>query len=134
MKTLIAEDDLTSRTLLQELLLEYGPSDAVSNGRKAVDSVEVSLRQQQPYDLICIDIIMPEMDGQQALEAIRALEAAEGTPAGHGAKIVMTTGSRDKADIIKAFQGQCDAYLLKPVGKASLMECLQKLELLSLPP
>ena len=67
MKTLIVEDDLTSRILLQELLREYGPSDAVPNGKKAVDSVEESLRRQQPYDLICIDIVMPEMDGQQAL-------------------------------------------------------------------
>jgi len=132
MKTLIVEDDLTSRILLQELLREYGPSDAVPNGKKAVDSVEESLRRQQPYDLICIDIVMPEMDGQQALEQIRALEAAKGTPAGHGAKIVMTTVSRDKADIIKAFQRQCDGYLLKPVGKASLAKCLQELELLSL--
>ncbi len=106
MRSLIVEDDFTSRLLLERLLHEYGPSESAINGREAVAAVERALKIRQPYDLICIDIKMPEMDGQQALQEIRALEDAHGTPTGHGAKIVMTTVSRDKTDIIRAFREQ----------------------------
>ena len=129
MRTLIAEDDFTSRLLLEQLLREYGPTESVANGRQAVEAVSQALNLRQPYDLICIDIIMPEMDGQEALQEIRALETKHGKNSGDGAKIVMTTVSRDKADIIKAFRGQCDGYLLKPVGKPALLDCLKELGL-----
>jgi len=131
MKTLIVEDDFTSRLLLEHLLREYGQSETASNGKEAVGAVANALKLRSPYDLICIDIVMPEMDGQQALEEIRSLESAHGTPSGRGAKIVMTTVSRDKANIIKAFRQQCDGYLLKPVGKAALVECLKELGLVA---
>ena len=130
MRTLIVEDDFTSRLLLEQLLREYGHTESATNGRQAVAAVSRALNLRQPYDLICIDIIMPEMDGQEALQEIRTLEAKHGKNAGNGAKIVMTTVSRDKADIIKAFREQCDGYLLKPVGKAALIDCLKELRLL----
>lgn len=131
MRTLIVEDDFTSRLLLEQLVREYGPAESAVNGRKAVEAVDLALKKRQPFDLICIDIMMPEMDGQEALQEIRALESANGVATGHGAKIVMTTVSRDKADIIRAFREQCDGYLLKPVGKSALIQCLKELELLS---
>jgi len=129
MKTLIAEDDVTSRLLLEQLLREYGPTESADNGRQAIEAVSRALNLHQPYDLICIDIIMPEMDGQEALQEIRVLETKHGKNSGDGAKIVMTTVSRDKANIIAAFRGQCDGYLLKPVGKAALLDCLKELGL-----
>ena len=89
MKTLIVDDDFTNRLLLQELLRPHGQSHVAVNGREAVDAVGVALEAKEPYDLICLDIMMPEMDGQEALGKIRALEEKHRLKVGiKGAKII----------------------------------------------
>ena len=131
MKTLIVEDDFTSRLLLQELLKSYGDSHIAVNGKEAVDAVRLALQTDEPYDLICLDIMMPEMDGQEALWQIREQEEAKGILSTRGAKIVMTTTHSDMKNLSAAFNSLCDAYLTKPIEKAKLIEELRKLELIS---
>jgi two-component system chemotaxis response regulator CheY len=130
MKTLIAEDDFTSRLLMQELLRSYGSSHIAVNGKEAVEAVRLALESGEPYDLICLDIMMPEMDGQDALREIRELEEARGIVSPHGAKIVMTTALADMKNVFAAYASLCDAYLIKPVRKAKLLEELRKLALI----
>ena len=130
MKTLIVEDDFTSRLLLQELLKSYGPSHIAVNGREAVEAVRVALAADDPYDLICLDIMMPEMDGQEALRQIRGEEESMGIVSSDGAKIVMTTALGDMKNITAAYLSLCDAYLTKPIEKAKLLEELGKLGLI----
>jgi two-component system, chemotaxis family, chemotaxis protein CheY len=130
MKTLIVEDDFTSRLLLQELLKSYGPSHIAVNGKEAVEAVRAALEANEPYDLICLDIMMPEMDGQEALRQIREQEEARGIPSTHGAKIVMITALSDIKNVIAAYKSLCDAYLAKPIQKAKLLEELRKLGLI----
>jgi len=130
MKTLIVEDDFTSRLLLQELLKGYGPSHVAVNGKEAVEATRLALEAGEPYDLICLDIMMPEMDGQQALRNIRAQEEARGIISSNGAKIVMTTALGDLKNVSAAYSGLCDGYLTKPIQKAKLLEELRKLGLM----
>ncbi|MCP4603033.1 MAG: response regulator [Proteobacteria bacterium] len=130
MKALIVEDDLTSQQLLQELLKRYGTSHAVVNGMEAVAKVTAALKANAPYDLICLDIMMPEMNGQQALVEIRDIELQHGFAVGQGAKILMTTALGDKDNVMTAFREQCDGYLVKPIETAKLLSYLQKLNLL----
>jgi two-component system chemotaxis response regulator CheY len=127
---LIVEDDFTSRFLLQEILRDYGPSQVAVNGREAVEAVAASLAAEQPYDLICLDIMMPEMDGQEALRKIRELEKEKGILSTDGAKVLMTTALDDMKNLSTAFQNLCDAYLVKPVQKEKLLEELRKLDLI----
>jgi two-component system chemotaxis response regulator CheY len=130
MKTLIVEDDFTSRLLMQELLKEYGLPHVAINGHEAVEAVRAALEAGQPYDLICLDIMMPGMDGLQALREIRALEDAKGIFSSEGAKILMTTALTDMQKKIDAFAGLCDGYLSKPIHKARLLEELRKFNLI----
>ena len=74
MKALIVEDDFTSRLLLQGLLQPFGVCHVCINGKEAVEAFKIALDQKEPYDLVCLDIMMPEMDGQTALKEIRAIE------------------------------------------------------------
>lgn len=130
MKTLIVEDDFISRLLLQELLKSYGPFHIAVNGREAVEAVRAALEAGEPYDLICLDIMMPEMDGQQALKEIRAMEKARGLVPSNWTKIVMTTALGDKTNVLEAVQGKCNAFLVKPIQKSKLLEELRRLQLI----
>jgi two-component system, chemotaxis family, chemotaxis protein CheY len=131
MKTLIVEDDFTSRILMQELLNSYGPSHIAINGSEAIEAVRVALDGGEPYSLICLDIKMPIMDGQEALKEIRILEETRGINSSNKVKIVMTTAYADKINVIEAREHQCDYFLVKPIQKAKLIEVLHKLQLIS---
>jgi len=130
LKTLVVEDDFTSRLLLQELLKRYGAVHIAVNGKEAVDAVRVAMDAGEPYDLICLDIMMPVMDGNEALKQIRALEEERGVLSSHGAKIFMTTALDQVKSVIQSFHGLCDAYLFKPVEKAKLVEQLNAFRLI----
>ena len=100
MKTLIVEDDFTSRLLLHEILKKYGATHIAVNGREAVEAVRTSLDSRERYDLICMDIMMPVMDGQTSLKNIRELEGARGILSTHGAKIFMITVLDDVKNVV----------------------------------
>ncbi len=91
MRTLIVEDDFTSRLVLQTFLSRYGECHIAVNGKEAVAAFRSALEGGEGYDLVCMDIMMPEMDGREAVNRIRALEQARGIPSTSGAKIIMTT-------------------------------------------
>ena len=82
MKTLIVEDDFTSRLLMQSVLSRYGECHIATNGKEAVDACRTSRMKGFPYDLICMDILMPEMNGQEAVRQVREQEASLGISSG----------------------------------------------------
>jgi two-component system chemotaxis response regulator CheY len=129
MKTLIVEDDFASRVLLQSLLSRYGECHIAVNGKEAIEAVRLAQDNGHRYDLICMDIMMPEMDGQAALRQIRAQEEAAGLRSNKAAKVIMTTALDEIKDVVAAFQGLCDAYLFKPIDRAKLAGHLQSLGL-----
>jgi hypothetical protein len=61
---LVVEDELTSRELLKVILEPYGTIQTVADGIEAMKAFNLALAKQ-PYDLICLDIMLPKMDGQQ---------------------------------------------------------------------
>jgi two-component system chemotaxis response regulator CheY len=132
MKILIVEDDFTSRRLMQIYLADFGQVFIAVNGREAVTAFENAMKDGQPYDMICLDIVMPEMDGQQALTAIREIEKQHGVGSLDAVKVIMTTAKSESDDIFSAFRTGCEAYIVKPVRKPELLEEMQKLGLLSL--
>jgi two-component system chemotaxis response regulator CheY len=125
-KTLIVEDDFTSRLLLQEMLKPYGAVHIAVNGQEAVEAFGAAMAAGEGYDLICLDIMLPEMDGYEALKQIRGIEESLGIPSHRGTKIIMTTALDHVKNVMQAFHGLCDAYLVKPIDKAKLMEQLHQ--------
>jgi len=130
MRTLIVEDDFTSRLVLQTFLSKYGECHVAVNGLEALAAVRAALETGQRYDLICMDIMMPEMDGQTAVKQIRALEESAGTLSTNGIKIIMTTALDDVKNVMQSFQSLCDAYLFKPVDTGKLLDHLQEFHLI----
>ncbi|HVM60244.1 MAG TPA: response regulator [Verrucomicrobiae bacterium] len=129
MRILIAEDDVTNRLVLESMLAPYGSVQSALDGQEAVNAVQTALTGDQPYDLICLDIMMPKKDGRSALRDIRQLEEAKGVQLGHGAKIIMTTCLSDSKNILGSFEQQCDGYIVKPVEKDKLVQLLCELDL-----
>ncbi len=132
MKALIVEDELTTRMLLSNFLKKYGTCEMVENGRLAVESFRAALDSGSHYDLICMDINMPEMNGQEALQAIRAIEAERGLSGPNEVKVVMITSLSDPKNVVDAyFKGYATDYLTKPVDYAVLFELLKRFELIA---
>lgn len=130
MKILIVEDDFVCRRLLQEILNKFGKCDIAVNGIEAVESFKLAWKDKKPYDLVCLDIMLPDIDGQEVLKQIRECEYEQGVGGLDGVKIIMTTALGDSENIKKAFREQCEAYVVKPIDKTKLVNTLKKLELI----
>lgn len=130
MKSLVVEDEFTSRLVLQKILGEYGEVHIASNGKEAVEAVYLSHKDGVPYNLIALDIMMPEMNGTEALKKIRDVEEAFKVSPGEGARVIMTTSLGDGKSIMSAFKDQCDGYLVKPLEKVKLLKYLKEFNLI----
>ncbi|MDF2484972.1 MAG: response regulator receiver protein [Herbinix sp.] len=130
MKILIAEDDLSSRKFLYKFLSQYGECDMVVDGLEALDAFLISLKENKPYDLICLDIMMPKVDGVKVLKHIKDLETQKGILLEKRSKVIMTTALAETQIVQNAFDLGCDAYAGKPIDTEKFVEILQKLGLL----
>ena len=129
MKILIVEDDFVSRKVLNKMLSSLGESDIAIDGNEALKAFENALNEKQPYDLVCLDIMLPEIDGHTVLKKIRELEERNGIGGLDGAKIIMTTAMGEKEHILKAFQSGCEGYLVKPIDRHMLLNKISELGL-----
>ncbi len=131
MRILIAEDDLTSRKFLHKILSQYGECDLVVDGLETLDAYLMAMKENNPYDLICLDIMMPKVDGVKALKAIRDMEKQRGILPEKRAKIIMTTALAEAQYVQNAFEIGCEAYAAKPIDVVKFIEVLEKLNLIN---
>lgn len=130
LKILIAEDDFASRKFLSKFLSNYGECDLVVDGLEAIDAYMLAMREKKPYDLICLDIMMPKIDGVKVLKVIRDLETQNGIIPEGRAKIIMVT-ALGETDLVKsAFEFGCEAYASKPIDTEKFIEVMKKLEII----
>jgi two-component system chemotaxis response regulator CheY len=129
-RCLIVDDDRVCRELLRDMIEPIANCDFAYDGSEAVDVVRLAIEDGAPYDLICLDIMMPGMDGHEALSAIRGLESKHGIRGSDGVKIVMTTALRDSQHCIQSFQEGCECYVTKPVDHDQFFERLRSLRLI----
>ncbi|MEI6212498.1 MAG: response regulator [Desulfuromonadales bacterium] len=121
MKILIVDDDLLSREILNDILTPFGSCLLAKNGQEAVDCFTAAREQGAPFDVICLDFIMPVMDGVQARKHIRQIEQDAGTALQDAVKIIMISSMSDLELIMMGFDPVCDAYTLKPFDVDQLM-------------
>jgi two-component system chemotaxis response regulator CheY len=127
MRVLVVEDDFASRRMMQRLLQTYGDVDVVVDGEEAVDAFRLAWDESRPYDVVFMDIMMPHVDGQEALRRIRAVEKEMGIRTVDEVKIIMTTVMEDPKNVFEAFQeGGATGYLVKPIDVEKLRFELEK--------
>jgi GAF domain-containing protein/CheY-like chemotaxis protein len=115
LRILLAEDNVVNQKLALRLLQQLGyRADLASNGVEAVESVE-----RQPYDVVLMDVQMPEMDG---LEAARRITAR--WPSGQRPRIVAMTANAMQGDREECLSAGMDDYVTKPIRVERLVEAL----------
>jgi len=129
MKILVVEDDFSSQQLLKRYLQDQGETVIADDGEKAVAMFREALASHRPYDLICLDIMLPSLDGQAVLKQIRSTEEAVGIWGLAGCKVIMLTALRDADNVMRAFRSQCEGYLSKPISKDRLFREIHSLGL-----
>lgn len=131
MRALIAEDDFIARKYLKEILSPYGDCDIVVDGQEAVQAFRLAWDEKKPYDLICLDIMMPNMDGHQALREIREMEKNIGIKGSSEVKVIMITALGDPKNVFEAYyKGGATSYIVKPVDRAKLLEEIRSFNLI----
>lgn len=130
MKTLIVEDDAFTRSLLSSILGEFGQCHMAANGKEALAAVAQAMDEGRMYDLVCLDLIMPVMGGQETLVGLRRLEEARGYGNNYPTKVIMISAVDDSHQIMDAFRhGRCEAYLTKPLNREKLLKHVEMLGL-----
>ncbi|WP_373484065.1 response regulator [Acetobacterium sp.] len=125
-RILIVEDDMVSRKFLSKFLSRYGDCDLVVDGLEAIDAYLLTLKDGLPYDLICLDVMMPKIDGIRVLKTVRDLERQNGIAENEACKIIITTVLGETQIVQTAFDYGCNAYASKPIDMTKLTAVLEK--------
>lgn len=128
-KILIVEDDFASRKFIMKFMQQYGECDVTVDGLEATEAYMAAVDEGEPYDLICLDVMMPVMDGYQVLKLIRDMESQRGVAEEERVKIIMMTALNQKDNVDKAFEMGCTVYCAKPLDLDKVKSVIEKLGL-----
>jgi len=132
MKILIVEDEPTSREILSALLDPVGDCIAAEDGLQAVNAFKEAMSAHDPFNLIIMDIMMPNASGHEAVRNIRQIEQDNNIKTQDMVKIIMVTALGDQKNVAHAFfKGGAVSYIVKPVDKKKLYSELEKLGIIS---
>ncbi|WP_027183287.1 response regulator [Desulfovibrio inopinatus] len=129
MKVLIVDDDQAHRVLLDKVISAYATCEQAADGKTAIARFIHALESGYPYDLVCMDIGMPELNGHDALRGIRSAEKNYGVKPGAECKVLMVTCHGDTKNVCKSFfEGQATEYLVKPALPEMIREKLRNMK------
>lgn len=130
MRILVAEDDSVSRKFMHEFLSNYGECDVTKDGIEAIEAFIMALDLDKPYDLVCLDVMMPKVDGIKVLKAIRDLENIREIESENRVKIIVTTALANIDFINSSLQTGLEAYMEKPIDLDAFEDIMKKMKLL----
>lgn len=123
MNILIVDDDPAYQILTRSFLADYGHCDIASDGLEAIDAFQKALDKNDPYHLIILDIVMPNMDGRETLDAIRKIEKDYGiTNKSDAVKVIIATSMDDTDSFLESLEFNCQTYIIKPFTPDELSE------------
>lgn len=127
MKILVADDSVSVRQRVCTLLHGYGPCEEAADGREALERYRKALQQGSPYDVVIMDIVMPEMDGIAAARAVRELQRTAAAPAPE-TTIIMLSSKNDPEHMLTAhFETGATQYITKPFEDSTLIEAIENI-------
>ena len=131
MNILIVDDDYVSRTKMRTVLQDLGTCTDEESSLKALDVFKKALDTGKPFDLVTLDIQMPDLDGTEMLARLRETEKSRNIPQSARSRIFMVTAHSHKESLLTCFKAGCDGFIVKPFTRETI---LAKLEVLGLVP
>jgi two-component system, chemotaxis family, chemotaxis protein CheY len=128
-RILVAEDDFISRKFLNKFLSNFGECDVAVDGLEALELFTDAVESGDLYDLVCLDIMLPEMDGLATLEALRSIEAKNGISGDRKSKVIMTTALQNEDTIFKSYELGTDAFAVKPIETSEFIKIMKEIGL-----
>lgn len=130
MRILIVEDDEVSGLFLQKTLSQYGECDMTIDGMEALDAYLIALQEEMPYDLICLDIMIPKVNGVKVLKSIREMERKKRVKKNQHVKVIVITALAETEFVNESLTEGYDVYVAKPINKKILNQAINKLGLI----
>ncbi|MBN2841917.1 MAG: response regulator [Sedimentisphaerales bacterium] len=131
-RILIVDDNYTSRSQIKALFGQYGDCDTAPDGEIAYQLFLAAHKENIPYDIITMDIDMPNVKGDQIVNKMRKWEqenAVYKSGAGKEAAIIMVTALSMKDNIMSSFKSGCEAYIVKPITKDKVSKIIDEIKL-----
>ena len=125
MRILVVDDELVSREKMKNIMSSLGECDEVASGQEALKAFSDARTDGKQYDLITLDISMPEMDGTEVLERIRTLENEDGISKDSQVRIMMVTATSEKDTILTCIKAGCNDYIMKPFNMETVVKKLR---------
>ncbi|WP_303784537.1 response regulator transcription factor [Azovibrio restrictus] len=114
---LIVDDNDVMRTLLRAILRSDNQFNVVGEARNGLAALEM-VRRHQP-EIVCLDVVMPEMDGLEALREIRQLRPET--------QVVIITGTPSAGNVQEAMSLGANGFIIKPFNAAKILDTLAAL-------
>ena len=127
---LVVDDDPVARKILTDWLQPVGPCSEASNGSEALEILEQHATEANPFDVILLDVMMPDLNGHTVLQRFRELEKANGVNPKERTRVIMVSALSDRENVDEAFKEEADGYLTKPADRMALMTHLKLMEVL----
>jgi two-component system, chemotaxis family, chemotaxis protein CheY len=127
MRILVVDDESVSRRKMELIMRSFGQCDTVESGAAAIESFANAWENWAPFDLISLDLLMPEMNGDEVIKKIREMEKNKSVPEDKQVRIMVVTAKSDKDSIITCIQAGCNEYIVKPFDRPIVQEKLAKI-------
>jgi two-component system chemotaxis response regulator CheY len=127
MKVLIAEDNKSVSSVLSKMFSNYGECSVAQDGVETVDLFLKAIEDKSYYDLICLDIMMPKINGIRALNIIRNIEKENRKLCKLNTNIIMLSVLNDNETVEKCKAEGCNYFLHKPVFKEQIDDVMMML-------
>jgi two-component system chemotaxis response regulator CheY len=132
MRFLIVDDDESIILFLRTFLSAYAECLTAGDGLEAMAAYEAALEEEKPFTAVFMDSLMPGMDGNEVVQALRRMEDA--AKPRQRFKLIMISVLTDTKNVSESFfHGRADAYLPKPLRREVLLSELAKLGLIDAP-
>lgn len=126
MKILLVEDSFFDVRINIEFLSHYGEVDTAKDGKEATDKFVKQIENGQPYQLICMDVMLPVASGFDATEFIRVYEAMNKIPEDKKVKIIVLTSLNMDFQVKEAYLKGADIFFTKPINPFKIERFLKE--------
>jgi two-component system chemotaxis response regulator CheY len=131
MRILVVDDDAPNRKLLTDIASKMGECEGAEGGQEALSAFKKAWEDWRPFNLIFLDVLMPDVDGREVLLKIREIEKEKKVSEQHQVRVIMVTGVSEEETVLDCLRNGCDEFIVKPIDILLVLEKMKKLGLMT---